>query len=243
MTVSSDRGTARQAACQRTATGPPRPPVFRGNDPAAARHPAASHLPHERYVPHQCQEFAHLRDGRHINVVDSGFVVDLGVYSAPNQPHSPDQPRYFMPRHTTGRLCITTNRSNCRRADGRRVGGFNAEDSGYTEDLESYRVPNPPRRPFSPRYFRNFDTAGAYGTLGAYGVIGAYERVSAGLGGVCPGRWRCVSWQVAVRADGWRCAGGWRCDGWDGDARGVCVEVRAGAGWWLGLVEVFGLDA
>src|SRR5690242_9734983 len=27
------------------------------------------------------------------SVVDSGFVVDLGVYSAPDQPHNPDLPR------------------------------------------------------------------------------------------------------------------------------------------------------
>jgi hypothetical protein len=113
--------------------------------------------------------------------------------------------------------------------------------------------------------FETWDTAGAYGTLGAYGVIGAYERVSAGLGGVCPGRWRCVSWQVAVRADGWRCAGrvavrrvGWGCARGGGvrgryagqlrrSPRKVCARClrggEGGAGWWLGLVEVFGLDA
>jgi hypothetical protein len=27
------------------------------------------------------------------NVVDPGFMVDLGVYRAPDQPHNPDQPR------------------------------------------------------------------------------------------------------------------------------------------------------
>src|SRR5690242_8307132 len=27
------------------------------------------------------------------SVVDSGFMVDLGVYSAPDQPHNPDPPR------------------------------------------------------------------------------------------------------------------------------------------------------
>jgi hypothetical protein len=27
------------------------------------------------------------------NVVDSGFMVNLGAYSAPNQPHNPNQPR------------------------------------------------------------------------------------------------------------------------------------------------------
>jgi hypothetical protein len=31
-------------------------------------------------------------------MVDSGFVVDLGVYSAPNQPNSPDQPRSLLGR-------------------------------------------------------------------------------------------------------------------------------------------------
>jgi hypothetical protein len=31
-------------------------------------------------------------------MVDSGFEVDLGVYSAPNQPYSPDQPRSLLGR-------------------------------------------------------------------------------------------------------------------------------------------------
>jgi hypothetical protein len=163
---------------------PAAPAHLRGNDPAAARHPAASHLPHERYVPHQCQEFAHLRDGRHINVVDSGFVVDLGVYSAPNQPDSPNQPRYFTPRHTTGPLCITANRSNCRGAGCRRVAEFNVEDSGYTEDLGPYKVPNPPHRPFSPRYFRTLGHRDAYDRLqmptGLLVYLGLLVRVGRG---------------------------------------------------------------
>ena len=31
-----------------------------------------------------------------VNVVDLGYVVDLGAYSAPDQPHNPDQPHYLL---------------------------------------------------------------------------------------------------------------------------------------------------
>ena len=133
--MSSARGTARQAACQRTATGPPRPPIFAGT----------IRLRRGILRLHTCRtSFTRLIKAKNpytyaivvtFNVVDSGFMVDLGVYRAPNQPNSPDQPRYFTPRHTTGRLCITANRSNCRGAGCRLVAGFNVEDSGYTEDL------------------------------------------------------------------------------------------------------------
>jgi hypothetical protein len=37
----------------------------------------------------------YLFDLLHVNAVDLGYVVDLGVYRAPDQPHNPDQPRYF----------------------------------------------------------------------------------------------------------------------------------------------------
>src|SRR5690242_21870668 len=39
-----------------------------------------------------------------INGVDSGFRVDLGVYSAPKQPRSPYPPRYFREARTVARL-------------------------------------------------------------------------------------------------------------------------------------------
>jgi len=41
MTVSSGRGTARQATSRRTAVGPLRPPVFAGTISRAVRHHAA----------------------------------------------------------------------------------------------------------------------------------------------------------------------------------------------------------
>src|SRR6185437_8058679 len=34
-----------------------------------------------------------VRGSARFSVVDPGFVVDLGVYSAPDQPHSPNPPR------------------------------------------------------------------------------------------------------------------------------------------------------
>src|SRR5215469_7179054 len=39
--------------------------------------------------------FARQRDDLNFSVVDSGFVVDLGAYSAPNPPRSPFPPRSF----------------------------------------------------------------------------------------------------------------------------------------------------
>src|SRR5207342_3071843 len=39
--------------------------------------------------------FAHQYEHRDFCVVDSGFVVDLGDYSAPDQPHNPNRPRSF----------------------------------------------------------------------------------------------------------------------------------------------------
>jgi hypothetical protein len=50
------------------------------------------------------EEFAHQYEHLDFYVVDSGFVVDLGVYSAPKQPHSPDQPRSFPIRDLTARI-------------------------------------------------------------------------------------------------------------------------------------------
>jgi hypothetical protein len=41
-----------------------------------------------------------------VNVADLGYVVDPGAYDAPDQPHSPDQPRYLASaqarQHITG---------------------------------------------------------------------------------------------------------------------------------------------
>ena len=39
---------------------------------------------------------------------------------------------------------------------------FNVEDSGYTEDLGPYRVPNPPYNPFLPRSFRMWGYGNAH---------------------------------------------------------------------------------
>ena len=104
---------------------------------------------------------------------DGGF--DQTLDSAPNQPHSPDPPRYLRLDIPTGLLCNTTNRSNCRRAGCRRSGGFNVEDSGYTGDSGPYRYQIRRIGDFST-LFSNIGTsrrireiAGVYGPLGAYG--------------------------------------------------------------------------
>src|SRR6185437_9726364 len=59
----------------------PSPPT--STTPPAAGNPIPSATP------------AHLFGHPQANVVDLGYVVDLGAYSAPNPPDSPNLPRYF----------------------------------------------------------------------------------------------------------------------------------------------------
>ena len=46
-------------------------------------------------------------------------------------------------------------------------GRINVEDPASTEEKEPYGVPNPPRKPFSPRYFARGAVSGVRRTFGA----------------------------------------------------------------------------
>ena len=66
-----------------------------------------------------------------INAVDSGYAVDRGANSAPDQPHNPYQPRYLVGGGTAEAgvsrvMHVTRVRPS--------VCAFTGEDSGYRVD-------------------------------------------------------------------------------------------------------------
>src|SRR5690349_19945566 len=86
---------------------PPGPPRLR------AHPPGTPHCPPSHHGPVCCISPTFIRIMTGFMMVDSGFVVDLRIYSAPNQLNSPNQSRSLLVRVQHVPLLHHSSRSSC----------------------------------------------------------------------------------------------------------------------------------